>query len=184
MKIAGIDYSMTSPSVCVFEGDTWDVKSCKLYYMVKSDKKVYSKGIFKGFVYPKFSSDQERFHLLAEWSKECTSGVEEIGLEGYAFGAVGRTFQISENTGVLKQKLWEESRPFRTFAPTEVKKFATGKGNADKQKMFDAFYEETKIDVFDSLSISSRKNWNPVSDIIDAYYIAKLLHHRITYGLK
>lgn len=180
MKLAGIDYSMTSPSICVFDGNTWDVKHCKLHYMVKSDKKLYSKGILVGSLYPTYENDQDRYQKLGDWSMKAIGDVDTLAIEGYAFGAVGRVFQIAENTGVLKQRMWQARKNYTAFAPSEIKKFATGKGNADKQKMFDAFYEETKIDMFDLLSISNRKNWNPVSDIIDAYYIAKLLHQRLT----
>ena len=58
------------------------------------------------------------------------------------------------------------------MAPTTIKKFATGKGNANKEKLYDAFVEETGIDIRKTLDISN-KSWNPVSDIVDAYYIAK-----------
>jgi len=57
--------------------------------------------------------------------------------------------------------------------PSRVKKLATGKGNADKQMMFDAFEAETHVDL---KSILSQKTLsNPVTDIIDSFYIAKIL---------
>jgi len=48
---------------------------------------------------------------------------------------------------------------------------ATGKGNADKEKMYEQFTKDTKIDlkkIFDMNKLN-----NPVTDIIDSYYIAK-----------
>ena len=56
--------------------------------------------------------------------------------------------------------------------PTVIKKFATGKGNADKAKMQDAFMQENNIDLKHELKMTE-KQWNPSSDIIDAYYICK-----------
>ena len=53
-----------------------------------------------------------------------------------------------------------------------VKKGATGKGNADKDKMYEAFVNETKIDlkkIFDTEKVG-----NPISDIVDSYYIMKV----------
>ena len=55
--------------------------------------------------------------------------------------------------------------------PSVVKKFASGKGNADKEKMYEAFTNETKVNlkkIFDMEKLN-----NPVTDIIDSYYIAK-----------
>ena len=53
-----------------------------------------------------------------------------------------------------------------------IKKFATGKGNADKDMMYDSFYKETKMNlkkIFDTEKVG-----NPVSDIVDSYYIQKI----------
>jgi hypothetical protein len=57
--------------------------------------------------------------------------------------------------------------------PSRVKKLATGKGNADKQAMYEAFLKETKVDL---VSIFEQKSLtNPVTDIIDSFYILKSL---------
>jgi Holliday junction resolvasome RuvABC endonuclease subunit len=53
-----------------------------------------------------------------------------------------------------------------------VKKFATGKGNADKQKIQDYFIAETSFNIKQVLSMTE-KQWNPSSDLIDAFYICK-----------
>lgn len=39
--------------------------------------------------------------------------------------------------------------------------------------MYESFIAETGVDIRARLDIISTKNWNPISDIIDAYYIAK-----------
>ena len=179
MKICGIDYSMTSPAMCIHEGDSWSYSNCQFYYMVKNDKKLYSKGPFHGSVYPKYESDQERYLNLSNWAIANISGVDSVAIEGYAFGAVGRVFQIAENTGQLKQTLWESKIPFVTYTPGEIKKLGSGKGNSDKAAMVDAFYKETGVDLWDTLSLKNRNHWNPVSDIVDAYYIAKLHFSRL-----
>ena len=53
-----------------------------------------------------------------------------------------------------------------------VKKGATGKGNADKEMMYNAFVAETNIDVKSILETD--KVGNPVSDIADSYFIQKV----------
>jgi len=66
-----------------------------------------------------------------------------------------------------------------TVAPTAIKKFATGKGNANKEKMQDAFINETGVNLKEQLNMTE-KQWNPSSDIIDAYYVCKYAIHEET----
>ena len=91
-------------------------------------------------------------------------------LEDYSFGSKGRVFHIAENTGLLKHKLFKAGIPFIVVAPTTVKKFATGKGNANKEKMYECFTEQTGVDLRKQLDTTVE---HPISDIIDAFYIAK-----------
>ena len=174
--IAGIDYSLTSPSICVHNGSQWDVKNCKFYYLSPKPKWIVQNGQFFGTEYEKFDSDTNRYDNLSRWSSKIISDnkVEQCFIEGYAYGAVGRVFQIAENTGLLKYKLWKDKFPFHVFAPSEIKKHASGKGNANKERLYECFLEETGINIRKTLDITNEKIWNPVSDIVDAYFIAKL----------
>ena len=73
--------------------------------------------------------------------------------------------------GTLKHKLYVLNKRFQSIVPGQIKKNATGKGNADKQKMYEQFLKDTKIDLvkeFDQTKLN-----NPVTDIVDSYYIAK-----------
>ena len=60
-----------------------------------------------------------------------------------------------------------------TVAPTQVKKFATGSGRADKEKMHESFKEENSVNLQHMISPNRKNIGNPVSDIVDAYYICK-----------
>ena len=174
MAVAGIDYSLTSPALCIHEGETWSYSNCKFYYLVKNDKLAQKTKQYIGEEYPHWNHDVQRFTNLANWSVGhlSRSNVTRVALEGYAFGAVGRVFQIAENAGILKLKLWETGLTVLTPAPTEIKKFATGKGNANEERMVEAFEEECGVDIRDELGIKT-KTWNPISDVVDAYYICK-----------
>ena len=97
----------------------------------------------------------------------------QVFVEGYSFGSKGQAvFQIAENCGILKYRLqMSPSMLYDTVVPSVVKKNATGKGNADKQLMYDSFLRDTGVDlmkIFDMQKLN-----NPVTDIIDSYYIAK-----------
>jgi len=97
-----------------------------------------------------------------------------IFIEGYSFGSKGQgVFQIAENCGILKYRLLEEEYGYRTVVPSVVKKGATGKGNADKDMMYEAFCKELP-DYNLKKSFDTEKVGNPLSDIVDSYYIKKV----------
>ena len=176
--VAGIDYSLTSPAVCVgklVDGKV-EFKNCKFYF-IKKNKSHESFGNFRAYDYPKYSDEIERYENLANWVIECIrwydGRAKHVYLEDYAFAATGRVFNIAENTGILKQKLKQNGFRFTTIPPTVIKKRATGKGNAKKELMYETFLEETNIDLQNRLSPKSIKITNPVSDIVDSYYICK-----------
>lgn len=103
-----------------------------------------------------------------------------VGIEDYAYAAKGRVFHIAENTGILKYKLFQQGIPVDTIPPTVVKKNATGKGNADKESMYSAFVSETGLMLKDIITPNKKDVGNPVSDIVDSYYICKSLWQTIS----
>jgi len=181
--VAGIDYSLTSPAVCVGElvDEKLKFENCKFHF-IKRTKYHESFGSFKGYDYPKYSNEIERYQKLANWTIECirwfSGRVEHVYLEDYAFAATGRVFNIGENTGILKEYLNRNGFRFTTIPPTVIKKIATGKGNANKELMYETFLEETNIDLQNRLSPKSIKISNPVSDIVDSYYICQTGLHK------
>ncbi len=176
--IAGIDYSLTSPAICIAEVRDNKIKfeDCRFHY-IKQTKNQNSVDVFNAYDYPEYSDEIERYVNLAEWVIErirwYNGRVECVYIEDYAFAATGRVFNIGENTGILKQKLRSSGFRFTTIPPTVIKKEATGKGNANKELMYETFLEETKIDLQSRLTPKSTKIVNPVSDIVDSYYICK-----------
>ena len=111
----------------------------------------------------------EKYTYLSDWAFDhliwYNGRVEKIFLEDYAYAATGRVFHIAENAGILKYKLSK----FKTelIPPTVIKKFATGKGNASKEDMLEAWKNENGS--FELL----QETGNPASDIIDSYFICK-----------
>ena len=71
--------------------------------------------------------------------------------------------------------MWKNKIPFKSYPPTVIKKFATGKGNANKEVMYESFVDEllTPTDLKERLTPKATKVKNPVSDLVDAYFIAK-----------
>ena len=179
--IAGIDYSMTCPCVCVFKYDFIDkfkFDACKFYFLIK--KKKWDAEVGSGQIYgeqhKEFKSQEERFNNITNFTVNKLWDLEKVFIEGYSFGSVGQVFNIAENTGVLKNKLFNLDIDFDVIAPSVIKKYATGKGNADKEKMYDSFVKETKCDLLKIFDVD--KLQNPMTDIVDSYYIAKLGYDR------
>ena len=178
--VAGIDYSLTSPAICVAEVLDNNIKfeDCRFHF-IKQTKSQDSFKVFNAYEYPKYSSEIERYIALSDWSIEVirwyNGRVECVYIEDYAFAATGRVFNIAENMGVLKCRLQKEKFKYVTIPPTVVKKHATGKGNANKELMYEAFVNEllTPTDLKEKLTPRATKITNPVSDIVDSYFIAK-----------
>ncbi len=176
----GIDYSMTSPAICTFDGIKMAVD-----YLTKTEKFAGMRSVegmdLYGYQHKEYNNEIERYNNIASWAMHIIRPESQVYLEDYAMGAKGRVFSIGENTGILKYKLVREKKlGYYLVAPTAVKKFATGKGNADKDKMYEAFYAQTKIDLFSLFGVNSTKS--PVSDICDAYFICKMSqeNYRVT----
>lgn len=165
---------MTSPSVCTFSGNKFSYKSCKFFYLTDKKKLEGKTNNFNGTLIEEYQSPEERFNNISNWALSIVlqSSPIHVYIEDYSYGSTGRVFNIAENLGLLKHKLWTFKINFSTVPPTVIKKFATGKGNADKAKMEEAFISETKTDVKKLLGITPSQ-WNPSSDIIDSYFICK-----------
>tara|TARA_Y100000296_G_C5155982_1_gene249092 strand:+ start:1101 stop:1679 length:579 start_codon:yes stop_codon:yes gene_type:complete len=187
MPIAGIDYGLRGPSICIFTGERGDVfsfESCVFYYL--TDTKRYAKTFLSnihGSLLSDVESDILRYDSISGWGvkKILEHNCTEVGLEGYSYGSKGKVFHIAENTGVLKYKLFQNSIPVDIIAPTTVKKEATGKGNADKKEMHKYFLVETGQDLKRKITPLKKKVTSPISDVVDSYFICKCLYRNIRY---
>lgn len=170
-RVVGIDYSMSSPSICVHIGNTWSIANCKFYFLTQKKKCTMNTKMFRGDYQLDYDSQQSRFAQLAEWAIKNIPKDAKVFIEGYAYASKGVVFHIGENTGILKHRLWSEDITFEEVSPPAIKKFATGKGNANKLAMYESFVEQTQLDI--SALIQCNEGDSPMSDIIDSYYVAK-----------
>ena len=193
MKI-GIDYSLSSPGICVNRSEEeFQYEDCKFYYLTNTKK---YQGTFKekmafgtsaveyiGTPHRPYNSEPERYNNIANWVIDIIKSQPQlmigklwekhpiIQIEDYSFGSTGRVFHIAENLGLLKYKLKIECGwDYTLIAPSVIKKFATDKGNANKEMMVHAFKEDTGVNL-EELFESSAKS--PISDVADAYFICK-----------
>lgn len=180
----GIDYSYTSPSICIL-GD--DFRSSKFYYM-NSVKKVCIQALnYEGtrLVKDDFLYDVERYAFVSEWAmqrilKHYVKGETKFFLEGFSFGSsAGLVFNIAENAGTLKYRLHNELGEIPTLiAPKSAKKFYTGNGNCGKDGMVMQLFNSEKVDVMKELGMTGTIK-SPVHDIVDSYAIARMGRYSI-----
>lgn len=180
MIVVGIDYSLTSPCVCVSRDRTF---SNSFFYFLNDRKTVQGKfHNILGEEHEEYLTDQERYENIASWVLTILADFDKkdvvILIEDYSFGSKGKVFNLAENCGILKYMLYKQNYKFFTVPPTVVKKFATGKGNATKEKMYDAFVAETGVDLHNIISPTTKLG-SPTTDIVDAWYIARYMHQKV-----
>ena len=186
MFICGIDYSISSPAVVKAElNDEMDVisieytsfsstlKNCKLDPNLHHNSK------------KNFRNDMDRFYFLRDKVVEFIYGnniPDYIAIEGYAMGGMGKVFNIAEATVLTKSVIYDNGTPLRIYTPSAIKKYATGNGSAGKVSMFNQFKKENQ----NYLDLSHLEDFkNPKEDIIDAYWIMRLLQTelKLRFGL-
>ena len=186
IKAIGIDYSLNSPALCIASGDM-SFKNCKFHYLSSKKKYIGQFDNITGTEYPEWSDPIERFTKISSWvhtslrsygDMDLFNGKKVVHLEGYSYGSKGQAiFQIAENCGILKYSLLNIKIEYNIIVPSIVKKFATDKGNANKELMYEHFCKDTKTDLMKTLDMQTLSN--PVTDIVDAYYISRCGYENI-----
>jgi len=184
MMIAGIDYSLTSPAICVWkdkdDNRQFNFSMCDIYYLETAQrlKRATPHEILNLHpeIYPEWETEEQRHDQLSEWAIRCIRGCE-VFIEGYAFATSGKSHvrSVAENSGLLKHKMYKVRQTFTSIPPTVIKKYATGKGNSNKEVMHEFFIKEPEAppNLKTILRPKSTKLTSPISDIVDAYWICK-----------
>lgn len=175
--LIGVDYSITCPCLCLYdERKPFKFDNCFFYYLTNTKK--YADKILPnitGESFQEYVEDVDRFDTISDWAINLCIGASDVAVEGYSYGSKGKVFNLAENMGIFKHKLYKAAVPLTIIEPSKAKKLATGKGNADKTLMYEFFSKETNTNLlseFDQKTLS-----NPVTDIVDSFYILKALLH-------
>ncbi len=175
--LAGIDYSLSNPTICLHPANkSFALEHCSIHYLTGSKKGEgkFLEGRVIGKALPLWTIPEQRYYQITSWALNVMGEANPVAIEDYAFAAKGRVFNIGENTGLLKYYLWKVSKNYTAIPPTVIKKFASGKGNANKDAMHDAFVKETGTDL---MKVYGTTNTNsPINDVVDAFYVCKYLH--------
>lgn len=168
----GIDYSLRCPAIAILPSQDCKFEESVIEYLTSVKTAQRNVENLWGEPYPEYSGFQDRIHKISHWAVEIVTSYKtpKVFIEGYSHGSTGKHLEIAENCGLLKYKLFREGVDFVTVPPTTLKKFATGKGNADKALMAQKFQELTGRNINEMLGLRSE---NPSSDIIDAFFLAR-----------
>lgn len=127
MSVIGLDIGFNKFGVCILH-DGGNISS---YVLANTEKKVdewkYYKELSK-----RFDTDGH-LHQLRYADLVCLE--KPFGVRGYAT-------KLHELLGIFKYKLIEFTTPYVEVPQTTLKKFATGKGNAQKSEMVIKAYKE------------------------------------------
>ena len=113
-KIAGIDYSLCGPCICVFEGGAkFSFDDCCFYFL--TDTKKYAKGFLgsiHGEMFSEWNQDMERYQSIADWAIDILKDVKQVALEGYAFRKVfpPRSFHPPKSRSSVAAREMQTSR--------------------------------------------------------------------------
>ncbi|MDP4158202.1 MAG: crossover junction endodeoxyribonuclease RuvC [Bacillota bacterium] len=140
MIIIGIDPSLTSTGICVMSEHGQVIESQAIQPKNKGPERL---ALFR----------QSLVNLIS-----LRSNVHAF-IEGYAFGANNQREALGELGGVLRLTLYDQNANMVIIQPTALKKFATGKGNADKIAMAVALEKQFQLEY-------------PTSDQTDAFWLA------------
>jgi len=181
MFIIGIDYSKNSPGVMISKLDkNFDIINTQYrgFTSVKKTSKLDSNLVF--YHKKQFNNDIEKAIWLRDNIIDFINSFDlyrqssniYCAIEGYAYAAKGKVFDIAESTMCTKLGIYYIPIPLRIYEPSTIKKFAV-KGNAGKVEMGDAYIK---------IKDSTKPNLNhlqlyksPSEDLVDAYFCMKLL---------
>lgn len=106
-----LDLSLSASGVAVFDGGLISVDTLR----------------------PPGLAGMERLEWIMRRVVDLTEAAEVVLIEGYAFARPNQAHQIGELGGVIRLALHTRRVPYVEVAPKQVKKLATGKGNAGKE---------------------------------------------------
>ena len=175
MRLVGIDYSLSCPAIAInsngFFAFHYLTSVKKFVGNIPTNNPKYS---ITGHAHIKeYSCNEERFNNIAEWVLSLLEPTDLVCIEGYAFASAGLVFNIAENCGIMKHKLWKAGIKYRIIPPSVAKKVATCKGNANKELMCEAFISATGLNIYEMFN--SKKAISPLNDMADAYWLSECL---------
>lgn len=161
--LVSVDQSLTCSGVCIFDMDTGALIQT-MTVVTKPDE-------FTASHIPIFHRTQHISDIIIETIQRYEA--THFCIEGLAMGNVkgnsSRDLAILQGMIVCNVLKIIVDENVDVVSPTAVKKFATGKGNAKKEDMFEAITDEK-----DKAMVERYKKTKGRYDVSDAYHIGKM----------
>ena len=162
----GIDFSLTSPAICVYKNDKYTFISffndcgkdwkhsksknyryhkdlCEIIDVIPYTRKI-DDSIYRNEQRTKMDDAIMIANIIIEKLKTIIDDEVVIGLEGFSYGSISSsTLDLAMYNSFLRMKLIENfgSDCLNIISPTEGKKMLFGKGNAKKDDMIQSFID-------------------------------------------
>jgi hypothetical protein len=204
----GIDYSLISPAICVYKdgeysfisffddyGKDWNGGKIKAFNYHRElngfmEMNPYTRHIEKNDYREeqktKMAAAKMIAHKISNRLVEIVGDEDVIiGLEGFSYGSISSsTLDLALFNSFLRIKLLEDFGEdcLVIISPTEGKKRLSGKGNAKKEDMIQAFIENRTKDPdiercpfwkYCKENELDYKNIKPIDDLVDSYGILR-----------
>lgn len=183
MVIIGIDGSKNGSGIVAFEYDN-DYKMIRYDYLsfTQTMKRETEKILFH-HKKKSFNDDLAKLcwtiksveDFISNFTKDCNHKVDYAAIEGYSFNSPGFSYDKGEICGALKRIVYEKfNANLRIYSPKTIKKFASS-GNNNKTAMCEQYMlsaNELELNLDRDLLVAN-------NDLVDAYWIAKLLEREI-----
>jgi len=166
MKFVGIDPSLTSTGLIVLN----DKGLIEIQRLIKTkpDKEIEDRLSYLSSEILRILSAMQYDSFLQNAARFQAGSVPIIHIEGLSFGARGQgIMQLAGLHFILRTQMKANGFSYKVIAPTELKKYVTGKGNAQKQVML----------------MKTLKRWNvefESDDLCDAFGLAKMAYETHT----
>lgn len=101
-----------------------------------------------------YKPEDNRFSRFSRYAQSVSNSVDAydvdlVVIEGYSFGGKFNNSLQYELGACIRMRLYEDNTLFVEVAPTSLKKFVTGKGNAKKDLMLLGVYKRWDFDTED-----------------------------------
>lgn len=204
----GIDFSLISPAICIYKdgeysfisffddhGKNWKEGKSKDYNYHRQLSEIMELNPYTREIDKKNYREEQRTkmraakmiaHKISNRLVELVGDEEVIiGLEGFSYGSISSsTLDLALFNSFLRIKLLEDFGEdcLVIISPTEGKKNLSGKGNAKKDDMIQAFIENRTDDPdiercpfwkFCKENELDYKNIKPIDDLVDSYGILR-----------
>lgn len=188
MKICGIDPSISSSGqvIMTLDNDTLAVKDIQFYGYTYT--KMYA--IDEGNVHISYLGREDEYRARSIPDRQMQTyamiakpleGVSFIGMEDYATSKTkhnsGSILQIAEFCGGIRYLAYTMGIGIVNYGIMQIKRFATGNGNAGKPEMCISFANEYP-DLYPKDIFAKLKQYeSPHNDLCDAFWMCEILRN-------